>query len=275
MNRERLARATLRALPRQLRDSQGEEMLGTLLDSSATASPTRFAGELVGLLHAGLRARAKQTASTDARRLLADGFCRGAILVMTLDLSTLLSQRLYGMEQDPLLSWTSISLLGVILATALIGAERLAGIAALAWTLARFPELVAHNPTFNGVAPTIVPCVCFGVLIVSPRRRGLDFRRVAWLAASAMLVAAFGSRGADGAITAVVGLAAILLVLAAIVRIPTDPRLAIACMLPATYIGLMVAGSPVWPALLLSFGAPLLMTVAIVRVWWLTTWIGL
>jgi hypothetical protein len=67
------------------------------------------------------------------RRLLADGFCRGAILVMTLDLSTQLSQRFGGM-QDPLLSWPSICALGVILAAALIGAERLAGVAALVWT---------------------------------------------------------------------------------------------------------------------------------------------
>lgn len=267
MNRERLARAALRALPRQLRALQGEEMLGTLLDASASASPARFVRELVDLLRAGFRARAMQTASIGARRLLADGFCRGAILVMTLDLSTLLAQRLDGMEHDPLLSWTSISLLAVILTTALIGAERLAGIAALAWTLARFPELVAHNPTFNGVAPTIVPCICFGVLLVSPRRRALDLRRVLWLAACAVLVAAFGPRGAGGPITAVIGLAAILLVVAAVFRLTTDPRLAIACALPATYVSLMVLGAPVLPALLLAFGAPLLLSVAIIRVW--------
>jgi hypothetical protein len=37
--------------------------------------------------------------------------------------------------------------------------------------------------------------------------------------------------------------------------------------LPATYVGLMVVGAPVLPALLLTCGAPLLTSVAIRRVW--------
>jgi hypothetical protein len=267
MKRERLARAALRALPRRLRASRGEEMLDTLLDSTATASRAQFFGELADLLLVGLRARAMQTATIGARRLLADGFCRGGILVMTLDLCTLLSQRLYGMEHDPLLTWTAICSLGAILAAALIGVERLAGIAALVWTLAKLPELAAHNPTFNGLAPTIVPCVCFSAMILNPRRRGLNPWRLAWLGASAALVAAIGLNGTGGPIAALAGIAAVLLVLAAVSKILTDPRLAIACALPATYVGLMVVGAPALPALLISFGAPLLMLVAILRVW--------
>jgi hypothetical protein len=206
-----------------------------------------------------------RTANVGAQRLIADGFCRGAILVMTLDLSTLLSQRLGGM-QDPLLSWPSICTLAVILATALIGGERLAGVAALGWTAVRFPELVAHNPTFNGMAPTIVPLVCFGVLIVRPRYRRLDLRRVTWLAATVVLVAAHGPSGGEGAIAVVVSVTAILLVLAAVLTITTDPRLAIACALPATYVGLKVAGRPALPAWLLLLGALFVMSLAIVRV---------
>jgi hypothetical protein len=267
MNRERLASAALRALPERHRALHGREMLDTLLDASANASRARFARELLDLLRAGLRARARQTASIGTRRLLADGFCLGAILVMTLDLSTLLSQRLYGGEHDPLLSWTSISLLGVILAIALIGAERLAGIAALAWTLARFPELVAHNPRFNGIAPTVVPLICFGVLAISPRRRALELRRLAWLTASALLVVAFGPRRSGGLIVSLTSLAAVLLVVVAVFRLMTDPRLAIACALPAMYVGLMVLGAPVLPALLLALSAPLLMSAAILRIW--------
>lgn len=265
MSREGLATIVLLALPREVRVSQGEEMLGTLLDSSA-GSPSRLVRELADLLRTGLRARARQTARVGSRRLLADGFCRGAILLMTLDLSTLLSQRLDGME-DPLLSWTSICVLGAILVVALVGAERLAGIAALAWMAARFPELVAHNQTFDGIAPTIVPLVCFSVLVVSPRRRRLDLRRIAWLVAPALLVAANAPRGGNGLIAAIVGFAAILFMLVAILKIPTDPRLAIACAIPATYVGLMVAGTPVLPALLLSLGAPLVMGTAIIRLW--------
>jgi hypothetical protein len=265
MSRARLAAVALRVLPRQTRTLPGEEMLDTLLDASDAASRVRFARELVDLMRVGLNARARQTAEVGAQRLLADGFCQGALLVMALDLSTLVSQKLDGIN-DPLLAWTSICALGVIFATALIGAERLAGVAALVWTAVRFPELVAHNPTFNGIAPTVVPLLCFSVLTVSPRRRGLDLRRVAWLAAIAALVAAYAPRGGGGVITAIVSLAAILLMLTAILRIPTDPRLAIACALPVTYLGLTVAGTSTPPALLLFVAPPLVMFAAIVRV---------
>ena len=265
MSREGLAAIALRALPREVRISQGDEMVSTLLDSSA-GSRVRLARELADFLRIGMRMRAGQTARMGPQRLLADSFCRGAILLMTLDLSTLLSQRLDGVE-DPLLSWTSICVLGAILAVALIGAERLAGTAALAWTAARLPELVAHNHTFNGIAPTAVPLICFSVLIVNPRRRRLDLRRLTWLLAPAVLVAAYAPRSGSGPIAVIVSLAAILFVLVAALKIPTDPRLAIACALPATYVSLMVVGAPALPALLLSLGALLVLGVAIVRLW--------
>ncbi|HEY3947260.1 MAG TPA: hypothetical protein VGL78_18695 [Solirubrobacteraceae bacterium] len=240
-------------------------MIGTLLDSSA-GSRARLVREIANLLRVGMYMRAAQTRRTSPQRLLADGFCRGAILLMILDLSTLLSQRLDGVK-DPLLSWTSIGVLGAILALALVGAERLAGTAALTWAAARFPELVAHNHTFNGLAPTVVPLICFTVLIVNPRRRRLDLRRVAWLLVPAVLVAAYAPRGANGPITVLVSLAAILFALVALLKIPTDPRLAIACALPATYVALMVAGTPAVPAVLLCVGAPLVMGVATIRLW--------
>jgi hypothetical protein len=265
MNRERLATLILRAMPREVRDLQGQEMVDTLLDLSE-GSRVRLGLELAELLRVGMRMRAAETARPGPRRLLADGFCRGAILVMTLDLSTMLAQRLDGVE-DPLLSWVSISALGVILAVALFGAERLAGAAALAWTAARFPQLVAHNHGFNGVAPTIVPLICFGVLVVNPRERSLDLRRIAWLLTPIALVAAYAPRGGSGPIAVIVSLAAIAFMVAAMLKLPTDPRLAIACALPATYVGLMVGGAPVLPALLLAFGAPLMMGVAIIRLW--------
>jgi hypothetical protein len=152
-------------------------------------------------------ARATQTASTGTRRLVADGFCRGA--KMTLDLSTLLGQKLGRGYEDSLLSWTSIGALAAILATALVGAERLAGVAALAWTAIRMPDLVAHNPTFNGIAPTFVPVVCYAVLILVPRRRALHLRRLAWLGATGWLVAVYGPHDGSPPITVILSAAAI------------------------------------------------------------------
>ncbi len=258
MTREDLAACALRALPASLRSSHGEEILGTLLDRAGTGSRMRFGRELADLVGTGLRAR---TVGRSPRRLVADGFCRGAILVMTLDLSTLLAQRLGGVH-DPLLSWASIASLGVILAIALIGAESIAGVAALAWTLARLPQLVAHASTFRGIAPTVVPLACFTVLVLAPRRRGLDPRRLAWLAATAALVGAYGHGHSIEPVTVVVSCAAVALMLAAVLTIGSDPRLAIACTLPATYVALMVAGKQALPAWLLLLGGPALMATA-------------
>jgi hypothetical protein len=50
------------------------------------------------------------------------------------NLSTLLGQKLGRGYEDSLLSSTSIGVLAAILATAFVGPERLAGVAALAWT---------------------------------------------------------------------------------------------------------------------------------------------
>ena len=92
---------------------------------------------------------------------------------MTLDLSTLLAQRARGFD-DPLLAPWSLGLLAVALALALVGYDRLAGVAALVWTAARFPSLLDHHP---GMAVrgrrrhAARPSACFAVLVVAPRRR--------------------------------------------------------------------------------------------------------
>jgi hypothetical protein len=92
-------------------------MLATLLDASA-GSRMQFARELADLVRLGLRARATQTASVGTRRLIADGLCLAGAWLLTLDLSTLLSQRARGLH-DPLLAWPSIALLAAVLAVAI------------------------------------------------------------------------------------------------------------------------------------------------------------
>ena len=114
MSGERIAELALLAYPAARRAARGEEMLATLLDASA-GSRRRFAREIADLVRLGLRARGSQTASAGARRIVADGLCLAAVWLMTLDVSTLLSQRARGMR-DPLLSSPSIALLAAVLA---------------------------------------------------------------------------------------------------------------------------------------------------------------
>ena len=116
---------------------------------------------------------------------------------MTLDVSTLLSQRARGMR-DPLLSSPSLALLAAVLALALVGYDRLAGAGALVWTALRLPALWDHHAGIVNLAPEVLPVICFCVLVLAPRRRAPDLRRLAWLLVPATLVATAGAAARRG-----------------------------------------------------------------------------
>jgi len=236
----RAVRAALLAYPPDVRERLGAEMTATLLDVSR-GSRRRFARELAGLAGAGLRARAERTAAQSGRRVVADGVCLAAAWLMTLDLSTLLAQRVRGLH-DPLLAPGLLVLLGVALALVLVGHDRLAGAAALAWTAARFPALLADVPgsALAVLAATVVPVACFVTLVLAPRRRRPDPRRLAWLLVPAVLVVTFGPPSYDQSplLVGLVAAAALLVVLCALAPPAGDPRLAIALALPLLTLGI-------------------------------------
>jgi len=260
------ARIALLSFPRPVRAARGDEMLATLLDASA-GSRRRFIGELVDLIKVGLSNRAAQTATVGARRLVADGLCLAAIWLVTLDLSTLLAQRARSMH-DPLLAWPSIAVLAAVLALALIGLDRLAGAAALVWTALRLPELMDLHPGLAGLAPEVLPVVCFLVLMLAPRRRAPDLQRLAWLLVPAGLVTLFGPGIGDSPIlfgAVLLGVCAVVAV--AVTMLPSDPRLAIAGAVPLSNLAIMVMlinqqSSPVLWLALVSAPAALVFTVA-------------
>jgi hypothetical protein len=239
VSREHLARVALRAYPSA---THADEMLATVLDASA-GSRKRFVRELVDLVRLGLRARATRTASAGAGRLVADGFCLAGIWLMTLDLTTLLSWRYRGLH-DPLLAWPSIGLLAAALVAALVGLDRLAGAGALLWTALRLPHLLAVHPGIAGLAAEVVPALCFAVMLLAPRRRGVDPRRLAWLAVPVVLVitAGPGRDEQNPLLVATVALAAILGVAFVLAMMPTDPRLAIAGAVALSDLAVTVVG---------------------------------
>jgi hypothetical protein len=260
MNRERATRAALLAYPPDVRERVGQEMLATLLDASA-GSRTRFLRELAALTRAGFDARGQRTAAIGTRRVLTDGVCLAAVWLMTLDLSTLLSQRARGFD-DPLLAPWSLALIGVALALALVGYDRLAGVAALVWTAARFPLLLDHHPGMGAVilAFTLPSVACFAVLVLAPRRRAPDPRRLAWLLVPVTLVATLGPPEYDQSplLLALVAIAVVLVVVYALVTLPADPRIAIAGAIPLLIVA---GGSAVVPAL----AALLVLATAVAR----------
>jgi len=267
MTREEAARIALLAYPPAARAEPGEEMLATLLDASA-GSRRRFAVEIADLARTGLRARAAQTASAGVGRVVADGLCLAAVWVAAWDLSTLLAQRARGMH-DPLLAWPSLALLAAVLVLALVGLDRLAGVAALVWTASRLPELLSLHPGLQGLAPEVLPALCFAVLALAPRRRPPDPDRLVWLLVPLGLVMLCGPGIGESPILLAAVLAGVLLAVAvAVLLLPTDPRLAIAGAVPLSTlaIGVMTAHHQTTPLLWLALAsAPAAVVVAVAR----------
>ena len=181
--RERLARAALLAYPRCVRRDRGREMIDTLLDASAD-SVARFVRELAGLARGGLLARAQETLGAGAARVSADGLCLAAVWLVTLFLTSGVGMRIrgpqFGFSWDPL-SPLSLSLLGVALVLALVGYDRLAAVAALTFLASAVGGAARYDLTNSNRIPLLVPLVCFSALLVMPRRRPRDTRRLLWL----------------------------------------------------------------------------------------------
>jgi hypothetical protein len=268
MSRERIAGLALLSYPAAARDARGEEMLATLHDVSA-GSRRSFAREIGDLVRLGLRTRATATASAGARRLIADGLCLAAVWLMTLDASIVLVQRARGLH-DPLLAAAPLALLATALVLALVGYDRAAGAAALIWTAVRLPSLWDDHPGLVNLAPEVLPIVCFCVMVLAPRRRSADLRRLGWLIVPATLVLTLAPPNGERSplLLAYVALGAILVAAFAVAMLPTDPRLAIAGAVPLSTIGLSVVihhhdASP--PASLFLAAAPVAIAIAIAR----------
>ncbi len=233
MIRERVGRAALRAYPPESRAERGEEVLGTLLDASEH-SAARFGRETGSLLLAGLRDRAALTASVGSRRLIADAFPQAiAILILWLLRNGLLAE-IESVTANGR-SVAALIVLGILLVCAVVGYDRIAGVAGFVLTVGIVLLADPHAQLWTRsvtLASTLVPIVCFAVMGLAPRVRPPDPRRLLWLVPAAAL-AAIVPNTFSGSIAF---LAVISLV--ALVRLPTDPRLALACGLAWATLGL-------------------------------------
>ena len=268
MKRERVARVALRAFPASVRAAHGEEMLGTLLDASAT-SRARFLLELGGLARSGLQARAARTAQTGALRVVADGVCLSGVWLLTLFLASELGNRLREFDPrgpwHPLSPW-SLALLAGALVLALIGYDRLAGITALIFVASLVADPAWHDQTFSRRELMVVPVICFITLSLAPRRRSPDPRRLAWLALTAGL--AVVSSKTDDPTAAILILGVLFLAPLGLATLPTNPRLAIAYALPLTSFGIHMAQDPGGPGVLgvlFLAATPLVLAIVIAR----------
>ena len=270
MIRERVARAALQAFPREIRSARGAEMLGTLLDASAT-SRVRFAREIVDLVRSGLRARARRTVEAGARRVVADGLCLGGVWLLTLFFASELGNMIKGFDPwgpwVPMAPWT-LALLGAGLVLGLIGYDRLAGATALAFMASVFADPARYDLTTRDRSALLVPVFCFVALLLAPRRRQPDPRRLAWLVLVAALAVAAGTRPGDDTMAWAGLLPLLVLLIPVFALLWTDPRPAIAYTMWAAYFGVLIAQDPEAPrvlGVLFLAAAPLVLTIVIAR----------
>ncbi|HLW94650.1 MAG TPA: hypothetical protein VKS25_04665 [Solirubrobacteraceae bacterium] len=264
MSQERRARIALRAYPRELRASRGEEMIATLLDASGE-SGRRHRRELAGLVVGGLRARALRRSQPGPTRNVADGLCYAATGMLALA-----SAEIAGVDNRFASHWVELwplALLGGALAAALAGYDRIAALAGLAWIIDAFARVTTPQ-SGSLLAFDVVPLVCLLTMLVLPRREPRRLARLVWL----IPIAAFGIlAGGAGPRSYLLLTPLAVVVPLAVARFQRDPRLAIACALFAWQVGMFelaeaVDGRPLplglLPTALLFGTAPVVFALA-------------
>ncbi|MGH2834006.1 MAG: hypothetical protein ACRDK2_14630 [Solirubrobacteraceae bacterium] len=235
--RARLLEMALRAYPLQVRLEQGEEMLGTALDLSC-GSWSLFMQEALALRRGGLRARVRITTAVPPRQLAADVFAQAAslwaIYVLTTLFRAVTGAHWHATVEEVI--YVVALLLSVVLAV--LRYDRLAGLCGWGWIfvllyMTRMPfswssgVSVVSQPLTGVILRSLIPAVGYTAMILAPRSGSHDPRRLAWLVgpgAIALMVPRYSAPGFE-----IVMLSAMLA--AGLVRLASDPRLALACVL--------------------------------------------
>lgn len=229
MRHEWVGSLVLRAYPRSVRAARGEEMLGTLLDAGEDSTIAFVRGSR-SLLVGGALERARANAQIGAGRLVADGFCLAAVLWSVLQELGYLTAHF---ELVPI--WAVVVMAGVPV-FALLGHDRLAGLCGIAvagFVLTRDygvplagpePVLLGHPGLVFFLDKWLGPLVCFVIMVLKPRIRTHDPRRLIWLTPMLVLLAA---PPLVVLIPVTMGLYFVL-PLAGIILLPIDPRIGIA-----------------------------------------------
>jgi hypothetical protein len=188
MNRERIARAAVRAYPRALRTASDQELVATLLEAG-DRSATCFLREVVSLVVAGVVGRSHREVSRPWGWVAADAVKWASIVSVLWWLFDVLDRGVFVVWPSSASSlWTDIFGPALVLACFTVGRERIAGLVGLIWLgfrLDQFPWLghlaFPHFPSLQwGLLQMVVPFVGFAVMLLAPRR-GLSRDRTLWL----------------------------------------------------------------------------------------------
>jgi hypothetical protein len=187
-----LGSLALRAYPPGFRSARGEEMLGTLLDAGED-STSAFIRGCASLVVGGLRERIRENARIGAGRLIADAFCLAGVLW---SLMRFLSWHPVPRGYAQFWSLATLVLLAAVLVFAALGRDRLGGLCGFVLGAHIAVQAVGQpGPQFSGVQffldYWLGPLMCFTVMVLRPRIRSRDPRKLLWLIPGAMVTAFF------------------------------------------------------------------------------------
>lgn len=246
MIRQHLGRVLVGLYPPATRDRLAQEMLDTWLDATSE-SVADLMRESVQLGRGAAREHARATARRHTARTIADALCLATMIWIAARLAGILillfdrPTRFGGFGLWLMLLWP-------ILGCALLGYDRVAGIAGIMWLIGTRLTLAGGFAPYL-LASELLPLLGFVVMAITPRHTNHDLRKLGWLLPAlvislVMQPASFAQTDSLGivllAVTSIVG----LLIFAA------DPRLALASALVWAAFGLMdttlitIAGIP-------------------------------
>lgn len=184
MTKRLLGRVAVRLYPTEIRDSRGEEILGTLLDAGA-ASAAAFVRQLASLVAGGLVARSRRALAQPPAKIAVSAVCWTAIVVVTQFPFRQGMRVLDGVIPSvPLVTVRDTYVLPlVILASFTLGGRRLAGLLGLAWVAvyareSELPELAASQL----IGMVVLPAAGFGLLTLRPQAVPRAWEaRILWL----------------------------------------------------------------------------------------------
>jgi hypothetical protein len=266
MTRGAIGRTVVRLYPKDIRESAGQELVGTLLDAG-DASRGAYARQLVSLVRAGLSARARSELTQPLGRIAASTLCWVAVMSAMSELVADIGIRLRwgdtpGPGTETLLYTDIIPALILVLFT--LRRNRTTGILGLAW-LAIFLHQHAMLPLSVFFETVPLQAAGFVLLAIKPRTP-LPAGRFLWPAPAIVWllyqVTLLGQQSGVGKTTPF---------LAALVLLPWAPSLAfgtaVTWALTAIYYLNLYQVVPTAPHLLVEAieflaGVPLALTVA-------------
>lgn len=171
MRRQAIGRTAVRLYPKDIRESAGEELVGTLLDAG-DASRGAYVGQLVSLVRSGLSARARSELREPLGRIAASTLCWVAVMSAMSELVGEIGIRLrwgYTLEASTETLLYSYILPALILVLFTLRRNRTTGILGLAW-LAIFLHQHSMLPLSGFFESIPLQAAGFALLAIRPRK---------------------------------------------------------------------------------------------------------